>query len=321
MGDPPGSPATLELVEMCKRVEVETQGMLVIKPHFDGEIVSRFDITEAVRDGALDMGMTNPANDMDYLGDKSFLLGTAGFPAGPKAVEYAAWFYIGDGKKYVSEVYKDFCYVIGMPYFSRAEMFCHSNVKLETAADLKGIKFRTFGLWAEILAEGFGASVVTIPGGEIYSAMERGVIDAFEYASPAGNWPMGWHEITKYIGLPGVHSPLSSYITIVNKDSWNALPSYMQQILESEVKATGFHALLRVTYEDGLCIVKYSDYGTEFFTVSDELQREIAQLSREWVKKTAAEDPLFKEIWENQQTFIKTFRSYNEHQPEYSIFD
>lgn len=321
MADPSGLPATIEQVDMCKRVEAASGGRFIIKPHFSGEIVSPMDITEAVRDGILDMGMLSPVYDADYLGDVAYLLSGCGFPAGPKALEYSAWFYIGDGRKHVNEVYKDFGYIIGFSYYSLAELFCHSNVKLETAADLEGIKFRTFGLWAELLAEGFGASVVTIPGAEIYAAAERGVFDAFEYSSPSADWPMGFHEIAKYIGVPGIHSPMSSYMVEVNKNAWGELPSDLQTLLEGEVQATGLNCFLRVSYEDGLAMEKFADYGIEFVTVSDELQQEIARLSKEWVEKAAAKDPVFKEIWESQRDFIKTFRGYIEAQPKYSIFD
>lgn len=320
-GDPPGPPASQAQVELAERVTAASGGRLVIDMRFGGEIVPRADISEAVRDGALDMGMTTPANDQDLLGDVAFILGSPGFPAGPKSIEYAAWFYQGDGQKYLNEVYQDFGYVIGMPYFSLAELFCHSNVKLETAADLEGVKFRTFGLWAQIMNDEFGSSVVMLPGAELYGAMERGVIDAFEYASPSFNYPMGFHEVAKYVGVPGIHSPMSAYIAMVNKESWDSLPSDLQLILESEVQAAGFRSLLDVTYQDGLAMQQFEDYGTEFVTVSDELQQQIAQAGRDWVEKAAAADPKIQEIWENQAAFIKAFRSYNEAQPRYSIYD
>jgi TRAP-type mannitol/chloroaromatic compound transport system substrate-binding protein len=231
-----------------------------------------------------------------------------------------AWYYVGDGMKLCNEAMKDFGYVIGMSC-DTAELFCHSNVKIETQKDLKGIKFRTYGLWAEIL-KGYGASVVTLPGGEIYSAAERKVIDAFEFRPPAADWTKGFHEITKYIGVPGIHSPNNPHIFLVNKKKWDSLPSDLQTLLKDEIFAWALHRLIYAPYDDGLAMEKYKKYGTELVTVSDELQRDIARRVKEWCEKTAAKDANFKKVYENQMTFFKTFRvPLQVVSPRYSIYD
>jgi TRAP-type mannitol/chloroaromatic compound transport system substrate-binding protein len=200
------------------------------------------------------------------------------------------------------------------------ELFAHSNKKMETAEDLKGIKFRTAGLWAELL-EQYGASVITISGAEIYQAAETGIIDAFEYCPPATNWPMGFHEITKYLTVPGIHSPACPNVFLANYDSWNELPNDLQQLLKDEIERHALSLLAMMKYQDAIAMEKYRDYGIEIVTVSPELQQDIARRSREWCDKMAAEDPLFKKVFENQQDFLRTLRAQIEVEPKHSLFD
>jgi len=202
-----------------------------------------------------------------------------------------------------------------------SELFCHSNVKIETEKDLKGLKFRTYGLWAEIMKD-YGASVVTLPGGEIYTAAERGVIDAFEYRPPAPNWKKGFHEITKYLGVPGIHSPANPHVFLANKKKWDSLPSEFQALMKDEMLAWALHRLMFAPYDDGVAMEKYKKYGTEIVTVSDELQQDIARRAKDWCEKTAAKDEMFKKIYKNQMDFFRTFRVPSQVvQPHYSMYD
>ena len=219
----------------------------------------------------------------------------------------------------MNKVWDDYGYILGS--FSGApEIFCHSNKKLETAADLKGLKFRTFGMWAEILAT-YGVSVVTLPGGELYSAMERGVIDAFELGPPSYNWTLGFHEICQYIGVPAIHSPGYCTPVIVNKASWDKLPSGLQTLVNDEVMATSLYSYLAFSAVDAEALNNYREYGTEIFTVSDELQADIARKGREHCQQYVAEDPLFREVWDHQTAFFKVWKGLSPIVPKYSMFD
>jgi len=304
---------------MCNRIEEISAGRFKITPYAEGEIASGFDPAYCVRDGVVDMLYQGAYPMYGVVGPAALLAGTSGYPAGATPRDYQAWWYYGDGLEMANKVYDGWGEVIG-GWCMTTELFCHSNVRIETADDLKGLKFRTFGLWAEIL-ETFGASVVTLPGGEIYQAAERGVIDAFEYCPPATNWPMGFHEITKYVGVPGIHSPAQPILYIANYDSWAKLPDDLKMLLKAEIQKGAMDIYMLLSYEDAVAMQKYADYGTEIVTVSDELQQEIARRSREWTDNQAAEDPLFKEIYDNLQPFINTVHEQERVVPGYSIFD
>jgi len=317
---PSGTEYDLWVKDLASRTKAASGGRLEIRVTCGGEIVPAYDIVEAVRDGVGDMCWGNAVMQQKLIGPVGYLLTPTGLPGGPHPLELTAWYYIGDGEEIVNEIFKDYGTVIG-GVASPAELFCHSNVKLESADDFKGVKFRTMGLWAELLEE-YGASVITLSGSEIYEAAQRGVIDAFEYCPPAQNWPLGFHEITKYFGVPGIHSPSWLSYMIVNHNSWNELPSDLQLLLRDEIKASTVDDVLGSWYRDGLTMQKYEDYGSELVVLSDEFQESIARRSKELCDEYAAEDPLFKEVYENQIVFFKTFRGVSQvNQPRFCLFD
>jgi len=319
---PAGTPYMDCAVAFSQAVKESSGGRLLIKVSPGGAIVPSHEVTEAIRDGILDLANPNSAMDLGRIGPKVLLLGSSGFPAGPSPMEYLAWFYVGGGIDFANELYKDFnAVVIGVATPAPAELFAHCNKPMLQVEDLKGIKFRTMGLWAEILTQ-FGASVITVPGGEIYQSMERGVIDAFEYCGPGVDWKMGFHEVTKYIGAPGIHSPLSSNLVLINKKSWEKLPDDLKALLKREAIASSLTGYMTFAWGDSLGLAEYNKYGTKTFTLSPELQAKVAEASKKLCDKYAAEDPVFKKIYDHQADFIRKWRARElTVQPTASLFD
>ena len=315
----PGTTQLIMLEELAKRVKAATGGTFDISVVAEGTIVPRAESTAAVKDGMLNIATNCPSVDEGRLGPVVYLCGSSGLPAGPSSMDGVAWAYKGNGIEMMSEVWKDWGYVIGVQP-GAPELFCHSNEKLEEASDLKGLKFRTRGMWAEIMGE-YGVAVVTIAAGELYSGVERGVLDAFELGPPSFNWPYGFHEVLKYIGLPGIQSPGYAKPVWVNKSSWDSLDAHLQDLLKDEIMACALDTYMTQEIEDGAAIQKYLDYGTEIFTVSEGLQADIAQKSKALIEQFATEDPQFAEIWEQRQAFHKEWTSLSGIVPDHTIFD
>lgn len=316
---PPGASMYIVLDRLVDRVRAASGGRLDITLYSEGEITPRHETTPAVRDGAVDMATNSSPMDLGRMGNVMYLMGSSGFPAGPSAAELIAWVYQGGGLEVMNEVYKDWGYIIGSQP-GAAELFCHSNKALEKGKDFKGLKFRTLGLWADILGD-YDVAVVMIPGGELYQSVERGVLDAFELGPPSYNWPHGFQEILDYIGVPGIQSPGFCNNVLVNKDSWDSLPTDLQELLKGEIMAMGLYGQLYLAEADAEAMDLYRDYGTKIFTVSDELQQEIAAKSRTACEAFAVEDPLFREVWEQQNAFYKMWRGLGGIFPDYTIFD
>jgi len=175
--DPPAQSQWYALQNLADRVRAASGGRLDITVLPEGQVVPRNECTPAVKDGVVQIATIPTSIDTGRLGPVTYLMVCSGLPAGPSTIECIAWLYQGGGLELINDLYADWAYVIGASA-GAAELFCHSNEPLETAADFKGLKFRTFGMWAEVLG-GYGAVVTMLPGAELYSGVERGVIDAF----------------------------------------------------------------------------------------------------------------------------------------------
>jgi len=315
----PGTTQLLCLEDLVARVKAASEGRLDITVVPEGTVVPRVESTAAVRDGVLNVATNDPSVDVGRLGPITYLCGAPGVPAGPSSMEDVAFAYKGGGIEVYNEVWKDWAYVVGVQP-GAAELFAHSNKPLATAKDFKGLKFRTAGMWAELLKP-YGAAVVMIAAGELYSSVERGVLDAFELGPPSFNWPYGFHEVCQYIGLPGIQSPGYTKPVWVNKKSWDELPADLKELFQHEIMAMALDTLLRQQIDDAAALEKYRDYGTTIFYVEDDFQAEIAKNSRALIEKFAVEDPAFRELWEKEQAFFKTWRAITGIIPKYTIFD
>jgi len=307
------------LEEMTDRVRIASGGRLDITMYPEGAITPRDETTPAVKDGGIDIATNAASMDLNRMGPVMYLMGGSGLPAGPSTPDIVAWMRQGGGLQVMRDVYKDWGSILGGDP-GAAELFAHSNKPLTKASDFQGLKFRTLGVWGEILAE-YGASVVQIPGGELYQAVERGVIDAFELGPPSYNWPHGFQEILDYIGVPGIQSPGYINVILMNHNSWKALPADLQGLLEDEIQAMEYYAQLQLKQADAEAMAKFKAYGTKVFEVEDAFQQDIAMKSRAKMEKYSAETATFKMVFDHQTDFFRTWHALAGIEPAYTIFD
>jgi len=314
-----GSASYKLMEQMRDRIVTATQGRVDLELHPMDEIVQRNQIAQSVTEGALDMGSYSSASDFGRLGNKAWLCTPSGLPAASSGADCAAWVYNGGGLTAMRDILDPFgLFLLGVRPWP-AEVFCYSNEILDDAEDFQGVKFRTQGVWAEILAD-YGASVVTLSGGEVYQAMERGVIDAFELGPPSYNWPLGFEEICKYIGIPGIHSPGSAELITMNKDVWNSLPSDVQQIFQDEVIAMGLYGYGQLLVADAEAMNNYQNSGIEFFTLSEDFQKDIARKSKAKMEGWASEDASFAAVWEQQNDFYRKWAQLQSTTSDFTVY-
>jgi TRAP-type mannitol/chloroaromatic compound transport system substrate-binding protein len=317
--DGAGTDQNLILIEAAENMLAASGGRLDITISASGEIVPRDEGVPAVGDGVVDIASPAASMDMGRLGPVTYILGSSGLPAGGSVLDWVAWAYQGDGIEIMNDIYTDYGYCKGV-VGGAAELFAHSHKPLTKASDFEGLKFRALGLWGEVLQESYGASVVQLPGGEVYSAMERGVIDAFELGPAGLNFAFGFQEIAEYVGLPGVQSPGYFKPCVVNKGWYDALPSDLQALFDDEVAALALRSVGYIGYENAVGIQKFKDYGTKFFYVDEDFQADIAAKSRAKCEEFAASDPVFMEVWEQQNEFFKVWAGTSAITPDYSIY-
>lgn len=294
------------VIRANKNIESMSGGRLVIEFFPGGAVAPATKEFDAVDAGVVEVCYTG----MHYNIDKFSAGGLYNIIcAGPTPMEYLTWYLEGGGEELFQEMVKDYNVVgVSIAQITRAEMFGFSNKPLNTLDDFKGLKFRTAGDWGEILTDYFGASVIFLPGGEIYEAFQRGVIDGFEYGSPSLNWPLGFHEIAKYGVFPGIHAPAVIAPYVVNTDAWAELPDDLRSIAEEEWLAEAIRFYCESAVEDMEVVQRYKDYGLEFLYVPEEVQKEVVAASQDFYGKKAAEDAFFARVWGSVSEFMESWR-------------
>lgn len=238
--------------------------------------------------------------------------------AGPTPMVYLTWYLQGGGQDIIQEMFADYNVMsISVMTIGRAEMFGYSNTPLETMADFKGLKFRTAGDWGEILTDYFGASVIFLPGGEVYEAMQRGVIDAFEFSSPSVNVPFGFSEIAKYAMFPGIHAPGVLMPALVNKDAWNALPDDLKLLLKEAVLAECIRNHTVESHEDMWGVEQHKKAGMEIVYLSEDVQKEVEAAAADFYSAKATEDPFFAKVWKSVNDYKNALGETNKLQFPY----
>lgn len=294
---------------MTKAVEAMSGGNFVIEFFPSGSVAASTKEFDALDRGIVEIAQTG----MHYNMDKFACGGLYNIIcAGPTPMVYLTWYLQGGGEEIIQEMFADYN-VMGLSVMTigRAEMFGYSNTPLETMADFKGLKFRTAGDWGEILTEKFGASVIFLPGGEVYEAMQRGVIDAFEFSSPSVNVPFGFNEIAKYAMFPGIHAPGVLMPGLVNKDAWNELPDGYKVILEQAMLAECIRNHTVESHEDTWGVEQHKAAGMEIVYLSEDVQKEIEAAAEDFYNAKAAEDAFFNKVWTSVNAYKKALGETN----------
>ncbi len=202
-----------------------------------GAVVKAFQVLDAVNDGIIDAAHTAPV----YWYDKhkaASLFGT-GPVFGGNATTMLAWFHAGGGKELYRELTQDIMGLNVYGFFGfpmPAQPFGWFRKPVSSADDLKGFKYRTVGLAADLLQR-LGMRVAPLPAGEIVPAMERGVIDAFEFNNPSSDSRFGAQDVAKNYFLSSYHQASESFEFLFNKDFFDDLDDDHRAILEYGIEA------------------------------------------------------------------------------------
>ena len=188
----------------AENVKRMSNGRIQIEVFPSGTLGPGLKVSETVKNGVADMGHTWIG--YDWGKDKTAVL-FGGYAGSSDTEKMLHWLYRAGGAELQREFRDQKFGLISMPLFVRtSEVFLHSRKPVKTLKDLQGLKLRTAGAWLEI-SKGMGASPVTMPGGEVYTALERGTIDATEWGTLYENKSPGFHKVTKNVIITVVQQP------------------------------------------------------------------------------------------------------------------
>jgi len=174
-----------------------------------------------------------------------------------------------------------------------------SKKPLNSVADLKGYKIRLGNAALNDIFSRMGATPVFLPGGEIYEAAQRGVIDGFEYVTPSVNWAMGYQEVTKYLYLSPTRAATDAQALFVNQKTWDKLPKDLQAIVEMVAFQVADEYYTKEVTDDAEALKKFAAYGTTIAKVPADIETALSKAAIAYYDAQAAKDPKYKEIYES----------------------
>jgi TRAP-type mannitol/chloroaromatic compound transport system substrate-binding protein len=237
--------------QYAERVDKMSGGSLKIDYLPAGAVVQAFQVQDACHDGVLDAAHTVTA--YWYGKNKAASLFGTGPVFGANAAQILAWIHFGGGKDLYQELVQDILGLNLVGFFTMpmpTQPLGWFKKKIESAEDMQGLKYRTVGLATDIM-QGMGLSVTQLPGGEIVPALERGVIEAFEFNNPTADRQFGAQDVSKDYMMGSYHQAAEFFEIIFNRDTYESLPAEHQAILEHSAEAAN-------TASYGLAMDRYS---------------------------------------------------------------
>ena len=292
------------------RVEEMSGGRLKIDLLPAGAVVGAFQVMDAVHDGVIDATHTVPV--YWYGKHKAASFFGTGPVFGGSASTMLGWFYEGGGAEFYRELTQDVLGLnvigfMGMPM--PAQPFGWFKTEVNSVADIQGFKYRTVGLAADLL-QAMGMSVAQLPGGEIVPAMERGVIDAFEFNNPSSDRRFGAQDVAKNYYLSSYHQASEAFEFTFNRDFFEDLDPDLQAILKYgvEASATANLALAQREYSKDLAELQ-ADAGVIVHRTSSEILE--AQLGA-WDALIAdlEGDEFNKKVMDSQRAWVEQVAYY-----------
>jgi TRAP-type mannitol/chloroaromatic compound transport system substrate-binding protein len=287
--------------ELCERIKVMTKGRLVIEAFPANAIVPTNETLDALKANVLQVIHVWPG----YFAGKNpaFAALTDLSMAWEHPWESDAFYHQGPGLELLRELYKPYgAYTVGVMWWG-VESY-PSKKPIRNIADFKGLKIRSpQGMEAELLSK-LGASVVILPGGEVYSAIDKGVIEATNWGTISVNHKLGYHKIAPYFTYPGFHSmPVGDFT--VNMKQWKKLPKDIQEIVRTACRWWAWENVTRIAMEDGAAVAEAKAQGATQVSWSSEdtmaIRAEAQKIWESWKSK----GPMVKKVIEAQEDFLR----------------
>jgi len=294
-------------VHFADSVRLASGGRLDIKVFSADELVPAMQSFDAVAKGSAQVGHDWPGY---WKGKNEAFVAFASVPFGLDGEGYNIWMQEKGGTEMMQDLYGQFgLYALPGGQLGQ-EMGLFSNKRATKMEDFKGMRVRTVGWYMDILNK-LGASVSPLPGGEVYLALERGVIDAAEFSSPAMNYPMGFDEITKFAIQPGVHQPGIQCALFFNMDAWNKLPDDLKWIVKVASAETNAWSYNWINALNAEAIKKFKE-KIEIVQMDEATVIEFRKITKTYMDELKAKYPDVKKVVDSQEAFEEEFAIWRE---------
>ncbi len=307
---PKGSPFYMDgpgsATDLAKRIEAMSGGRLKIQVFGAGELIPALEGFDAVRGGTVEM---NHANSYFWTGKTFAAQYFTAVPFGLNFQGVNGWLYDGGGQQLWNEVYAPFGMVAFPCGNTGVQMTGWFKKEIKSVADFRGLKMRIPGLAGRVYAA-LGVDVKLLPGGEIFPALERGVIDAAEFVGPFQDRRLGLHKAAKFYYTTGWHETATVSELLINKAAWEKLPADLKAVVENASAACNVVSeawCQRTNAEAMEDLVK--NHGVQARPLPDDVIKAL----REATGKVLAEglkDPLTKKVHDSYMAYLERYRAW-----------
>ncbi len=287
--------------DFCTTVGTMSGGRLTIEPLASGTVVGPVEMYDAVANGILD-GQNGGGG---YVAQKDIAFVMLGDLAGAyeRPDQMQAWYEYGGGKELARELYAAHgTYHVGLVWHGMESI--PSKVPIDGVAGLKGVKMRAPTGAVSKLLEHFGGAPVNLPGSEVYTSLEQGVIDATDWGTLSMNVDLGFQKIAPYAIYPGFHSMPATDI-VVNLEHWESLSPDLQAILTVATRDFGRDMYERLMIEDQKIAHNAADYGLTLVNWSEADRREFREAAAVIWQDLAKDSPMAQQIVDSQTVFLQ----------------
>ncbi len=298
---PPNFPILQEGCEqLAQWIHEMTDGQLHIQVFAGGELVPPLEIFDAVRNGVAEMGSGAAYYWAGKIPAAQFF---ASVPFGMNAQQLNSWLLAGQGLELWRELYSHYDLVPFPAGNTGVQMGGWFNKEINSVHDLKGLKMRIPGLGGKVL-EKAGGSPVLLAGSELYTGLERGVIDATEWLSPFHDYKMGFHQIARYYYTPGWHEPGTTLELIVSKTHYDQLPTHLQAIITAAASRLNEWTLAAMEAANGIYLEKIKAVkGLQIRSFSDEVLQELKKYTVTVIEELTQNDPFAQRVYQSYHAF------------------
>ena len=298
--------------DFADRVSDLSGGKFIIDVQPAGAIVGGLEVLDATSARTIDAYHSWPGYWMGKHPSAPFF---ASIPLHFEPLMHTTWLYNYGGMELYQEMMDEAGEnVIVLPGgVTGPELLAHSNEPLETLDDWQGLKYRAPGWWGEVLKD-LGVSITMLAGTELYPSLERGIIDATEFSTPAVNRQQGFHEVADFIAGPGMHQPTCFFEVGFNKDAYDELPEVYKAILDNASYAMTLNMWTKSIVEDMEALDYFDEIGIERTYVDPELQREFREESYAWIEESvnSSGNDHYKRTWDSVNEFWERFVDYED---------
>ncbi|MGJ8694090.1 MAG: TRAP transporter substrate-binding protein [Thalassotalea sp.] len=283
-------------------------GRLTVQVYGAGEIVPGLQVFDAVSQGTVQMGHSGAYY---WKGKIPAAPIFSAIPFGMTSSEFNAWITYGGGQELWQELYKPFGIMPMLGGNSGAQFAGWFQKEINSIDDLQGLKMRLPGLGGEVLKRAGGVPV-TITGGEIFSALQSGALDASEWVGPYNDLAFGFHQAAKYYYSTVWHEPGTALEFLVNEEAFNELPEDLQHIVKIAAKAANQSTLDEYNARNNNALkTLVNEHNVQLRTLPADVVAALKAISAEVITDQIAADAGFAKVWQSYSEFLSSMREYN----------